>query len=101
MVDLKEKFNELAKEYDKVMEQLQYYEVRVCPKYRVGDKLYCYNGKEKKQTEIKVDEIRVTKNGICYIEYIDEKGFMLFPEDSCFSNIIDLGNYIKTLENNK
>lgn len=95
MVDIEKLYNELMIKYDDVMSKLEEYETKIIPKYRPNEELYCYNSAKKERATIKVDEVWITRNGIQYVEYINETKFRLFPESACFKNKIDLENYIK------
>ena len=101
MTDIEKINNELFERYDEAISKLEEYETRVIPKFRIQEKLFTYNEKEKKITNFKVDEIRISTLGIFYLEYIDEKNCAIYSEDKCFQNIMEAQSFFNKNKSEK
>lgn len=81
---LKALYNDASDKLAKCEEELIYYKSRLVPKFDIKDTLYYKLSTTNEVLTISVDEIAITRLGVFYIEFINEKEMKQIPEIICF-----------------
>lgn len=97
-VDFEELYNELSQKYSDTLDELENYKLKIIPKFNVGQKIYAIHPQIQEPLEILVDAIEISKFGINYIEYVDEKTIKRMPELFCFDNLTEAKEKLKNLK---
>lgn len=82
--DFEKLYNDIVTYNVNLENELEEYRLRIVPKFKPGQKLYCSDVVNKKIVELKVDEIVINQLGISYREFKNENKFVQFPEKLCF-----------------
>lgn len=99
--DFEKLYNELSQKYSDVLSKLETYELKVIPKFNVGQTIYAIHPSNENPLELVVDSVEITKLGIFYNEFVDEKTMKHMPELFCYDNLTEAKENLENLKNNK
>lgn len=100
-LDFEKLYNELSQKYSDTLEKLETYELKVVPKFNVGQTIYAIHPANEEPLELVVDSIEITKLGIFYNEFVDENTMKHMPELFCYDNLTEAKENLENLKNNK
>ena len=99
--DFEKMFNELSQKYSDTLSELETYQHKIVPKFNVGQTIYAAHPRNVEPLKIVVDRIEISKMGVSYTEFVDEKSMKHMPEMFCFDNLTEAKENLKYLKENK
>lgn len=100
-LDFEKLYNELSQKYSDTLNELEDYKLKVIPKFNIGQKIYAIHPQNETPLEIMVDSIEISKFGIAYIEYVNEKEIKCMPELFCYDNLTEAKENLKKIAETK
>lgn len=100
-LDFETLYNELSQKYSDTLAELETYQLKVVPKFNVGQTIYAVHPDNEEPIELKIDSIEISKFGVSYTEYVDETTIKHMPELFCFDNLNEAKEKMGEIKNLK
>lgn len=100
-LDFEALYNELSQKYSDMLAKLETYQLKVIPKFNVGQTIYAAHPDNEGPLEITIDSIEISKFGVSYTEYVDETTIKHMPELFCFDNLNEAKEKLIEIKNLK